>query len=80
MKLITALAALSLIAAPAHANSAKECAAKIRTAQSHWFFNETGISYGSEMANSKASQRYVNRLRAMGMEPSTPRPGFEICG
>ena len=67
---------------PAKANSVAEmkaCVAQVRREQAHWFFNETGINYGSVMANSKASQDYVNQLRAMGMKPKTPRP-FRLCG
>ena len=67
---------------PAKANSVAEmkaCVAQARREQAHWFFNETGINYGSVMANSKASQQYVNQLRAMGMQPKTPRP-FRLCG
>jgi len=67
---------------PAKANSAAEmkaCVAQVRKEQAHWFVDETGINYGSVRANSQASQNYVNRLRAMGMEPSTPRP-FRLCG
>ena len=52
----------------------KACAAQNRKARAHWFFNETGVNYGSIEANSKAAQAYANRLNAMGVTPSTPLP------